>query len=233
MLNHQLLFLKFEFIEKRSLLVERRVLFNETLKYTLLTFVLNRESQIKMSPTREIEITKTIEKERSRLFNFIRKRVKSNLDAEDILQDVFYQLVRVSDDVNTIEKISSWLFQVARNKITDLYRKKSSLNFSEMSKVGDEEEESIHFEDYIPDLNDLPDAVLTREMMWEILEEGLNEIPPKQREVFEMHEFEGLSFKEISEITGEQVNTLISRKRYAIVYLRKKLNELYNEILEQ
>ncbi|MCG8575754.1 MAG: sigma-70 family RNA polymerase sigma factor [Flavobacteriales bacterium] len=186
-----------------------------------------------MSPTREIEITKTIEKERSRLFNFIRKRVKSNLDAEDILQDVFYQLVRVSDDVNTIEKISSWLFQVARNKITDLYRKKSSLNFSEMSKVGDEEEESIHFEDYIPDLNDLPDAVLTREMMWEILEEGLNEIPPKQREVFEMHEFEGLSFKEISEITGEQVNTLISRKRYAIVYLRKKLNELYNEILEQ
>ncbi len=186
-----------------------------------------------MSPSQEIEIARTVKKERNRLFNFIRSRVKSTLDAEDILQDVFYQLVRVSDDVNTIEKISSWLFKVARNKITDSYRKKSSLNFSDMNYSPDEEEGSIQFEDFIPDLNDLPDAVLTREMVWEILEEGLSEIPEEQREVFTMHEFDGLSFKEIAEVTGEQVNTLISRKRYAILYLREKLNELYNEIINE
>ena len=186
-----------------------------------------------MSTATQIEISKTFEQERKRLFNFIRKRVKTDVDAEDIMQDVFYQLVRVSDDVNTIQKISSWLFQVARNKITDSYRKKSSLNFSDMNRVKDDEEGSIHFEDYIPDLNDLPDSVLTREMVWELLEESLEEIPVEQREVFVMHEFEGMSFKEIAEVSGEQVNTLISRKRYAILYLRKKLNDLYNEILEQ
>ena len=168
-----------------------------------------------------------------RLFNFIRSRVKSPLDAEDILQDVFYQLVRVSEDVNTIEKISSWMFKVARNKITDSYRKKKSLNFSDMNHAPDEEEDSVQFEDFIPDLNDLPDAVLSREMVWEILEEGLSEIPKEQKEVFTMHEFDGLSFKKIAEVTGGQVNTLISRKRYAILYLREKLNELYNDIINE
>jgi len=184
-----------------------------------------------MSNANEIVISKTVAKERNRLFNFIRKRVKSTLDAEDILQDVFYQLVRVSDDVNTIEKMSAWLFQVARNRITDLYRKKKSLNFSDMNHPSDEDESSLQFESYIPDLNDLPDALLTREMVWEVLEEGLSEIPEEQKAVFTMHEFDDLSFKEIAELTGEGVNTLISRKRYAIVYLRKKLSELYNEIV--
>jgi RNA polymerase sigma factor (sigma-70 family) len=186
-----------------------------------------------MSPTNEIVISKTVAKEQNRLFNFIRKRVKSTLDAEDILQDVFYQLVRVSEDVNTIEKMSAWLFQVARNRITDLYRKKKSLNFSDMKTQATDDNESLQFEAYIPDLNDLPDALLTREMVWEVLEEGLSEIPVEQRDVFTMHEFDDLSFKEIAEVTGETVNTLISRKRYAILYLRKKLGELYNEILEE
>lgn len=184
-----------------------------------------------MRTTNEIVISKTVAKEQNRLFNFIRKRVKSTLDAEDILQDVFYQLVRVSEDVNTIEKMSAWLFQVARNRITDLYRKKKSLNFSDMNSVATDDEESLQFEAYIPDLNDLPDALLTREMVWEVLEEGLTEIPVEQRDVFTMHEFDDLSFKEIAELTGETVNTLISRKRYAILHLRKKLSELYNEIL--
>ncbi len=184
-----------------------------------------------MSNANEIVISKTVAKERNRLFNFIRKRVNSTLDAEDILQDVFYQLVRVSDDVNTIEKMSAWLFQVARNRITDLYRKKKSFNFSDMNTVSDDDEGSLQFESYIPDLNDLPDALLTREMVWEILEEGLSEIPQEQKDVFTMHEFDDLSFKEIAKITGEPVNTLISRKRYAILYLREKLSELYNEII--
>lgn len=184
-----------------------------------------------MQNANEIVITKTVVKEEKRLFNFIRKRVKSTLDAEDILQDVFYQLVRVSDEVNTIEKMSAWLFQVARNKITDLYRKKKSINFSDMRTTTDDDEGSLQFESYIPDLTDMPDALLTREMVWEVLEEGLSEIPVEQRDVFTMHEFDDLSFKEIAEVTGETVNTLISRKRYAILYLRKKLSELYNEII--
>ena len=188
----------------------------------------------KMSPANELVISKAVAKERNRLFNFIRKRVKSTLDAEDILQDVFYQLVRVSNDVDTIEKVSAWLFQVARNRITDLYRKKSSLNFSDMKMpAADDDEGSLLFESFIPDLNDLPDAILTREIVWEVLEEGLSEIPKEQREVFTMHEFDDLSFKEIAEITGDPVNTLISRKRYAILHLRKKLSDLYNEILEE
>lgn len=185
-----------------------------------------------MSGANEIVISKTVVKERNRLFNFIRKRVNSNLDAEDILQDVFYQLVRVSDDINTIEKMSAWLFQVARNRITDLYRKKKSTNFSDINPVVSDEG-SLLFETYIPDLEDLPDALLTREMVWEVLEEGLSELPEAQRDVFNMHEFDDLSFKQISEITGETVNTLISRKRYAILHLRRKLSELYNEIIEE
>lgn len=185
-----------------------------------------------MSPSQEIQITKTVNKERKRLFNFIRKRVRSNNEAEDILQDVFYQLVRVSDDVNTIEKITSWLFKVARNKITDNYRKKKSLNFSEMS-AENHDDETISFENLIPDFSDIQDSLLTRELVWEVLEEGLSELPEEQRLVFELNELEGIPFKDIAEMTGESVNTLLSRKRYAILHLREKLNELYNEILEK
>ena len=186
----------------------------------------------KMANANEIVISKTVEKEQNRLFNFIRKRVKSTLDAEDILQDVFYQLVRVSEEVNTIEKMSAWLFQVARNRITDLYRKKKSYIFSDMGGSDDEEEGSLQFEDYIPDLTDMPDALLTREMVWEVLEEGLAELPEEQRLVFNLHEFEEVPFKEMAEQLGETVNTLISRKRYAILHLRKKLATLYTEIVE-
>jgi len=185
-----------------------------------------------MANANEIVISKTVEKEQNRLFNFIRKRVKSTLDAEDILQDVFYQLVRVSEEVNTIEKMSAWLFQVARNRITDLYRKKKSYTFSDMNGSDDEEEGSLQFEDYIPDLTDMPDALLTREMVWEVLEEGLAELPEEQRLVFNLHEFEDVPFKEMAEQLGETVNTLISRKRYAILHLRKKLAALYTEIVE-
>jgi len=185
-----------------------------------------------MANANEIVISKTVAAERNRLFNFIRKRVKSTLDAEDILQDVFYQLVRVSEEVNTIEKMSAWLFQVARNRITDLYRKKKSFTFSDMGTTADDEEGSLQFEDYIPDLTDLPDALLTREMVWEVLEEGLAELPEEQRLVFNLHEFEDVPFKEMAEQLGETVNTLISRKRYAILHLRKKLADLYTEIIE-
>lgn len=176
-------------------------------------------------------IGKTFEKERGRLLNFIRKRVKTLDDAEDILQDVFYQFIRVSTEVEAIERASSWLFQVARNRITDLYRKKKPANFSQFDLTLSDDEEALQFENFIPDLNDLPDSNLTKEMVWETLEEGLAELPEEQRMVFQMHEFEDMSFKEISDKTGEGVNTLISRKRYAILHLRNKLAHLYNEII--
>lgn len=185
-----------------------------------------------MQLTPKITVSDVILKEGGRLFNFIKKRVKSNLDAEDILQDVYFQLAKISNDVQSIEKMSAWLFHIARNKITDNYRKKKNVNFSELGRIS-EDEESINFEDFISDTEDLQDDLMTREKVWELLEDGLDELPEEQSNVFRMHEFEGLSFKEISEKTGEQVNTLLSRKRYATVFLRKKLSGLYDEILEK
>ena len=185
-----------------------------------------------MQLAKQITVSDVILQEGGRLFNFIKKRVKSTLDAEDILQDVYFQLAKISNDVQSIEKMSAWLFHIARNKITDNYRKKKSINFSELSRV-DAEDESINFEDFISDNEDLQDDLLTRDNVWEVLEEGLAELPEEQSSVFKMHEFEGLSFKEISEKTGEQVNTLLSRKRYATVFLRKKLGSLYQEIKEK
>ena len=185
-----------------------------------------------MQLTQQITVSDVILKEGGRLFNFIKKRVKSRLAAEDTLQDVYFQLAKISNDVQSIEKMSAWLFHIARNKITDNYRKKKSINFSELGRV-DADEESINFEDFISDNEDLQDDLLTRESVWEVLEEGLDELPEEQSSVFKMHEFEGLSFKEISEKTGEQVNTLLSRKRYATVFLRKKLENLYQEIKEK
>jgi RNA polymerase sigma factor (sigma-70 family) len=185
-----------------------------------------------MQLAKQITVSDVILKEGGRLFNFIKKRVKSTLDAEDILQDVYFQLAKISNDVQSIEKMSAWLFHIARNKITDNYRKKKSINFSELGSVG-ADDESINFEDFISDNEDLQDDLLTRGNVWEVLEEGLAELPAEQSSVFKMHEFEGLSFKEISEKTGEQVNTLLSRKRYATVFLRKKLGSLYKEIREK
>lgn len=186
-----------------------------------------------MQLTPQITVSDVILKEGNRLFNFIRKRVKSNLDAEDILQDVYFQLAKISNEINSIERMSAWLFQIARNKITDNYRKKKNVNFSELSKVGNEDEGTMFFEDFISDEGDLQDDLLTRDLVWEVLEESLDELPAEQREVFEMHEFEGMPFKKISEITGVQVNTLLSRKRYATVFLREKLNEVYNELIQK
>ncbi|OIQ27251.1 MAG: hypothetical protein BM555_06150 [Crocinitomix sp. MedPE-SWsnd] len=182
--------------------------------------------------TKQLTASDVILEEGGRLFNFIKKRVKSTLDAEDILQDVYFQLAKISNDISSIEKMSAWLFHIARNKITDNYRKKKNVNFSEMGRVS-YEEESINFEDFISDTEDLQDDLLTRDKVWEMLEEGLDELPEEQSSVFRMHEFEGMSFKEISEKTGHQVNTLLSRKRYATVFLRKKLSGLYNEILDK
>src|SRR5690606_2386096 len=133
-----------------------------------------------MQLTPQVTVSDVILKEGNRLFNFIRKRVKSNLDAEDILQDVYYQLAKISNEINSIERMSAWLFQIARNKITDNYRKKKNVNFSELSTQRTEEEGTMFFEDFISDEGDLQEDLLTRDLVWEVLDEGLEELPKEQ-----------------------------------------------------
>ena len=165
-------------------------------------------------------------KERKRLLDFIRQRVRTEEDAEDILSDVFYQLISTSSIAEPIEKMTSWLFTVARNRIIDWYRKKRP---DRLRPQFDDESLPLNLEDILFDPTQDPDRVYERSLLWTELAEALDDLPKEQREVFVMHELEGKSFKEIAEITGERQNTLLSRKRYAVLYLRERLKELYRE----
>lgn len=177
-------------------------------------------------------IEKTVNEQRGRLLNFIRKMVTRKEDAEDILQDVFYQFVIGYDNIKSLEQVSSWLFRVARSKIIDNHRKKRPENFSNLA-IGNDEDGPLMFSDILPDLSNAPETRLVGDMIWAAVEKILAEIPPEQAKVFTWHEFEQRSFKEMSEMTGESVNTLISRKRYAILALREGLEELYKDLNEE
>ena len=168
----------------------------------------------------------TFNKERSRLLGFIRKFVASVEDAEDILQDVFYQFITY-ENVGLIEKISSWLFTTARNKIIDSGRKKKAVTFSQ-SIPGIYELEEFTIEDFLPSLNFTPEDLFMRDEFNEKFQAALDQLPTEQKDVFVMNEIEGFSFKEISEITGLGINTLLSRKHYAVKQLKKKLNNYLN-----
>jgi len=180
-------------------------------------------------------IGQTVRKEGGRLRNFIRRRVANRDDAEDILQEVYYQFVAVME-LGTIEKAASWLYKVATNKITDWYRKKKSIPLSTLklpaSQAADEAY-SLHAEDLLFDPKEVPDFLLLQSEVWPLVEEALEDLPAEQRDVFIMHELEDLSFNEISEITGVPVNTLLSRKRYAVQVLREKLRDVYNELIHE
>ena len=176
-------------------------------------------------------VEKAVAKESNRLLNFIRSRVSNQDDAEDILQDVFIQLWQGYQTIESIEKITAWMFRVARNKIVDLYRKKKPDNFSAIERPAqNEDSEPLLLAEILQDSEGDPNDVYTRELIWESIEEVLGEIPKAQRDVFVWHVLEGLSFKEMEEKTGDSINTLLSRKRYAIQYLRKRLIKLYEEI---
>ncbi|MBI1343874.1 MAG: sigma-70 family RNA polymerase sigma factor [Terrimonas sp.] len=166
-----------------------------------------------------------------RLSAFIRKRVRTEEDAEDILQDVWYQLTSVVD-LNTIENAGSWLFTVARNRITDSYRKKKPVLLDDMVPP-DEDGDFLNadFRSILLDDSKNPEMEVLRAAFWETLEEALAELPEEQRRVFLLHEIEDMSYQDIAEQTGENINTLLSRKRYAVLHLRKKLQQLYDEIL--
>lgn len=188
-------------------------------------YMSERQSQI---------IREAVSNESPKLFRFIRGKVATDEDAQDILQDVFYQLSNNSAIAESIENMAAWLFRVARNRIIDTYRKKKPETF-DSSGIGTEEDEGGSYLSQIgaisADTNDDPDALYERNLVWETLYEALTELPEEQRNVFELHELENKSFQEISELTGVGINTLLSRKRYAVLHLRKKMQQLYDEML--
>jgi RNA polymerase sigma factor (sigma-70 family) len=175
------------------------------------------------------QISEVMEEERSRLRNFIRRRVPDPSDVEDILQEVFYELVEANRLLMPIEHVTAWLFRVARNRITDLFRKKKAKTFSDAA-VEDEEGELLRIEDLLPSPDAGPEAVYFRNVLLDDLESALEELPEQQREVFVAHELEGRSFKDLSAESGVNVNTLLSRKRYAVLHLRERLQRIHDEL---
>lgn len=188
----------------------------------------NQAISIELAMTQQQE--ETIIRERGRLLNFIKSRVNNLEDAEDIMQDVFLQFVNGYGSIESIEKATSWLFRVARNKIVDLYRKQKVRGNQTDIVVNGEDNEPLMLTEILPDFGQSPEDTYFRELIWEGIMTSLDEIPKEQREVFVMHELEDKSFNEISNILGPPVNTLISRKRYAVLALRKKLIDLYSDI---
>jgi RNA polymerase sigma factor (sigma-70 family) len=188
-------------------------------------------ADIAMSDKRRQNIVQTVASYSKRLFQFIRGRVNTDEDAEDILQDVWYQFSNVVD-TESIEQASAWLFTVARNKITDKYRKKQTLLLED--ELGYENEEGEwNVKEILLAENATPETEHLRNLFWQQLFAALDELPEEQRKVFVWNELEDMPFNEIASVTGEKVNTLISRKRYAVLHLRSRLEELYREIIEQ
>jgi RNA polymerase sigma factor (sigma-70 family) len=188
---------------------------------------------IAMSDIQNESIRQTVEKERRRLLEFIRRRVPTQEDAEDVLQDVFYELVNTYRLMKPVEQMASWMFTVARNKITDRYRKKKpdSLEDHFAVRAGDDGDR-LDISDFLPGNINSPETDMMRKAIMKGLEEALDELPKEQRDVFIMHEIEDKSFQEISEITGANVNTLLSRKRYAVLFLRERLQSLYDDMFK-
>ena len=173
-------------------------------------------------------ISDVVKREQPRLRNFIRRRVADPGDVEDVLQDVFVALVEANRMLMPIEHVTGWLFRVARNRIIDLLRKKRPERFADEGLAG-EEDESLGFEDLLPSPDAGPEAAYARSLLLEALESAIGELPQEQRAVFVAHELEGRSFKELAAESGVSVNTLLSRKRYAVLRLREQLRGIYDE----
>ena len=186
------------------------------------------ESLARMAFEQDQRISEVVGRERSRLGNFIRRRVPDPRDAEDILQDVFCELVEANRMLMPIDHVTGWLFRVARNRITDFFRRKKPERFSEAAIAADDGE-LLRMEDLLPSPDAGPEAMFARQVLLEELELAVEELPREQREVFVAHEVEGRSFKKMSESSGVSVNTLLSRKRYAVLHLRERLQSVYDE----
>jgi RNA polymerase sigma factor (sigma-70 family) len=174
-------------------------------------------------------ISETIAREQDRLRQFIRKRVPDAGDAEDSFQEVFYELVDTYRLMKPVEQVGAWLFRVARNRIIDLFRRQRPAVLGNDSMPSSEDGEAQPWEDLLPSPDAGPEASYARSVLLEQLDAALDDLPEEQREVFVAHEIEGRSFKEISESTGVGINTLLSRKRYAVLQLRGRLQAIYAE----
>jgi RNA polymerase sigma factor (sigma-70 family) len=182
-----------------------------------------------MAREQDQRISDVVTREQSRLRNFIRRRVPDPGDAEDILQDVFYELVEANRLLMPIEHVTGWLFRVARNRMTDLFRRKKPERFSDLVMTG-EDDELLRLEDLLPSPDAGPDALYARGVLLDELARAVGELSPEQRDVFVAHELEGRSFKEIAAMSGVSVNTLLSRKHYAVRHLRERLQRIYDDL---
>jgi RNA polymerase sigma factor (sigma-70 family) len=184
-----------------------------------------------MAPERRHSLSEAYQQEQARLLNFIQQRVPNLGDAEDILQDVFYRLVEANRLLMPIESLTGWLYQVARNRIIDLYRKQRPETFSDEARSAEGDEERL-LDELLPSTEEGPAAAYARQSLMDELAQALGELTADQRDVFVAHELDGRSFKEISAASGENINTLLSRKRYAVLALREKLHHTYQDYLE-
>jgi RNA polymerase sigma factor (sigma-70 family) len=190
-------------------------------------------NQLLTSSAQDREISATVRRERGRLLAFIRRRVLDAAEAEDVLQEALYELVAAHRLMQPVEQAGAWLMRVARNRIIDRFRKKKPELLADQGGEFDEDDDLGSLEDLLPSPDDGPDAVAIRELMLEQIAAALDELPREQRDVFVAQELEGASFKELSARWNVGVNTLLSRKRYAILYLRQRLQAVYVEWLEQ
>ena len=184
-----------------------------------------------MTREQDRQISKAVEEQRSRLQNFIRRRVTDPGEVEDILQDVFFEFVEAYRMTKPIEQAGAWLFRVARNRIIDGFRKKRPELLQDL-RADSEDGEMLSFEEMLPSADAGPEASYARSVLVEELEAALEELPDEQRKVFIAHEIEGKSFKELAAETGVSINTLLSRKRYAVLHLRGRLQSLYEEFMK-
>jgi RNA polymerase sigma factor (sigma-70 family) len=185
-----------------------------------------------MTQAQNESIRQVVRENGKKLFDFIRHRVNQPEEAEDIFQDVMFELTASYRIMQPIEKMAAWLYRVARNKITDKYRKKRPYLLDDQVINGGDDDEPLFLQDLLKSNSDSPDKNFDQDLIQVALEEALNELPPEQRDVFIKHELEGFSFKEIADESGEPMNTLLSRKRYAVLHLREKLQNLYEELID-
>ena len=189
---------------------------------------MEREINVSMTEQKRISIANTIQRFGQKLFAYVRTRVRTNEDAEDILQDLWYQLSKLGD-IDELENVGAWLYHVARNKLTDKYRKKTSLSLEDLAD--ESEDGTINYKEIIlMDDSNNPELSFFKELFWKELMTALNELPKKQKDVFILNEFEGFTLREIADQKNENIKTIISRKVYASKHLRNKLNYLYQEL---
>jgi len=177
-------------------------------------------------------ISEAIDREQPRLRNFIRRRVADREDAEDILQDVFYELIEAYRLMKPVEQLTAWMFRVARNRITDLFRRRRREALRNAAPPVTDDGEMLQLEDLLPSPDAGPDAAYARSVLLEEMDAALDELPDEQREVFVAHELLGSSFKELAAQTGVSVNTLLSRKHYAVLFLRQRLQAIHDEFMK-